>query len=75
MLGDFTDDMMLAKKAFMDILIWGATIVPLLNVVQKRMNNAMPSRKKKKNKIAPEIEQLTKQLWFPLRDVVKTLTE
>jgi len=33
MLGDFTDDMMLAKKAFMDILIWGATIVPLLNVV------------------------------------------
>jgi len=56
MLGDFTDDMMLAKKAFMDILIWGATIVPLLNVVQERMNNAMPSRKKKKNKIAPEIE-------------------
>lgn len=75
MLGDFTNETLLVKKVNMDCLIWGGTVIPLLNCVQDKLNETMPSRKKKKNKIAPEIEELTKQLWFPLRDAIKTLTD
>lgn len=56
MIGNSSDEVANAKKSFMDALIWGATIVPLLHTVSDLMNATMPSRKKKKGKLAPEIE-------------------
>jgi len=63
------------KSVFLDCLIWGGALTPLLNAVVDCLKEVLPSMKKKKGKVVPELDQLNAECWMPLKQQVIRLSQ